>query len=739
MHQCGSASLNSLILGYKNHLRMTLKRYFLLTLLLISLGPAAICQDDLNVINGKWLIHSNAGNSLYDHFTNESFRLLNERSAEVLKLSTPEQWMSRQGYIKEKLAECIGSFPEKTPLNARITGTIIKDEFRVEHVVFESIPGFYVTSSLYIPAGTRRNQKLPAIVYCSGHSADGYRSAPYQHLILNLVKKGFIVFAFDPVGQGERLEYFDKAKGKSDIGGPTSEHSYPGAQAFISGNSQAKFMIWDGIRAVDYLLTRREVDPARIGITGRSGGGTQSAYIAAFDDRILAAAPENYITNYTRLLQTIGPQDAEQNLPGFISKGLDHADFLIVRAPKPALMITTTNDMFSIQGAMETEKEVFAAYMALGNPGNFSRCEDDAGHASTLKNREALYAFFNKHLGNPGNAGDENTEPLTREELRVTESGQVSVSLRGETVYSLSLNDAVRLEQKPDDARSSAQGYSRAAVEWAKILSGYVAPVTIPDPVFTGRIARDGYSIEKFFVRGSGKYIIPYLVFRPENPIGRGLIYLHPRGKAAGADGDIQKIVSKGWTVLAPDLPGTGETASSLRGDANFGGASHNLWYAGILTGNTITGLRASDLTLLAGILKKNGFIEISGIALSDMAPVLLHSAAISGAFTGVVLLEPYSSYMSLVAERRYNPFFALSAVPGSAGRYDLPDLAASLAPGKLVIAGTVDGSGKRNNIDRIQNDIGIVKSEYTRKGAGDNLVILDSIPEDIQGLFNYF
>ena len=168
------------------------------------------------------------------------------------------------------------------------------------------------------------------------------------------------------------MEYFDTASGKSTIGGPTMEHSYPGAQAFITGSSQAMYMIWDGIRAVDYLVSRREVDPARIGITGRSGGGTQAAYIAAMDDRIYAAAPENYLTNFTRLLQTIGPQDAEQNLPGFISRGLDHPDFLIVRAPKPAMMITTTSDMFSIQGAIETENEVAGIYRAYDSGNNFS-------------------------------------------------------------------------------------------------------------------------------------------------------------------------------------------------------------------------------------------------------------------------------------------------------------------------------------------------------------------------------
>ena len=182
-------------------------------------------------------------------------------------------------------------------------------------------------------------------------------------MILNLVEKGFIVLAYDPIGQGERLQYPDLVTGKSTIGSATQEHSYAGVQTLLTGSSLSDYFIWDGIRAVDYLCSRKEVDSGRIGITGRSGGGAQAAMIAACDDRILAAALENYVTNFKRLFQAIGPQDAEQN-PWFgIAKGIDHADFIHARAPKPTLIISTTNDYFSIQGARETFNEVKKNHM----------------------------------------------------------------------------------------------------------------------------------------------------------------------------------------------------------------------------------------------------------------------------------------------------------------------------------------------------------------------------------------
>lgn len=663
-----------------------MKSKFLLFFLLLSISANA--QNELNVITSKWLDHTDAQNSLYHYLADQAYLLLKQREEKIAAIQSLPDWKMRQNYIKITLDNLVGPFPEKTPLNPKIVRTIDKGSFRVEHIIFESQPGFFVTSSLYLPAGLKKNSKYPVIIYCSGHTAEGYRSSIYQHVILNLVSKGFIVFAFDPVGQGERLEYFDPKTGKSTVGGSTSEHSYPGAQAFLTGSSQAKYMVWDGIRAVDYLLTRKEVDPARIGITGRSGGGTQSAYIAAMDERIYAAAPENYITNYTRLLQSIGPQDAEQNISHLIYRGLDHPDFLIVRGPKPAMMITTTGDMFSIQGAMETEAEVKRIYKAYGQETNFSRVEDNAAHASTLKNREAQYAFFQKHLKNPGDPTDKEIQPLTKEELQVTKTGQVSALPGSETVFSLNLKEALRLTGKVNDERKT-EGFSIIAINMAKKLSGYREPEEVGKPIFTGRIVRDNYVIEKYFLSGEGNYIIPYLLFIPANRSDKVMIYLNPDGKSAeaSAGGEIEKYVSQGITVLAPDLLGAGEIGpGSLKGDAYFKGVSHNLWYASILIGRSITGILAGDVNRLAIVIKRgNVNAEIIGFARKEMVPVMLHAAAFSKNFNKIVLSEKYTTYLSIVKEKFYDPKSVMTGVQGAIKGYDLPDLEASLAPGIIV------------------------------------------------------
>jgi cephalosporin-C deacetylase-like acetyl esterase len=653
---------------------------------LLSGSHFSYAQEDLQVLNKNWLHFSDAPTSIYRHFSTLAFEQLEQRREKVASLESVQDWQKRQEEIKEKFAKVLGSFPDKTPLRPQVTKKIEKPNFTVEHIIYESQPGFYVSSSLYLPK--EKKGKVPAIIYCSGHAPEGYRSDTYQHVIQNLVNKGFAVFAFDPVGQGERLDYPAEEAGRSLLGGPTKEHSYPGAQAFIAGRSQAWFMIWDGIRAVDYLLTRKEIDSERIGITGRSGGGTQSSYIAAMDERIYAAAPENYITSFQRLIETNGPQDAEQNFLHGIAEGLDHADLLAVRAPKPALMITTTRDIFNIQGARETFKEVAGIYEAYDRADNFTMVEDDAAHASTLKNREAMYDFFQIHLGLPGSPKDEETVPLTPAELQVTSTGQVATSYQGETVFSLN--------QKMTTSSQVNSG-SLEILDKAKALSGYRSPSEEAAPVMTGRIQREGYVVEKYFIKGEGDYIIPYLLTVPDRPNDQAVIYLHSDGKAteAEAGGEIEALVKQGFTVLAADLLGIGEVGSDrVVGDSNFEGSSYNVWFGFLLTGRSIVGVHAADIVRLGGLLKSQGLKEVHGWANGKLSPALLHAAAFEPLFSKVVLKEPLSSYASLVTTRFYKPEYVMGTVPAALKAYDLPQLASTIQNTSLLLLHPVDGEG---------------------------------------------
>jgi dienelactone hydrolase len=271
------------------------------------------------------------------------------------------------------------------------------------------VPGFYETGCLYIP--DKINGKAPAILNVFGHDQASFREEYYQVIITNLVKKGMIVFAIDPLGQGEHVQYYDPKIKFSAIGYSVIEHSYMGNVCFISGSSSAKYFIWDGIRAIDYLLTRKEVDPENIGVTGFSGGGTVSAYLGAYDDRVKVAVPCSWPLTYRTQLETKGIQDAENTLIRGLAKGITFEDLIEVRSPKPTLMAFTTRDEnMAFKGARDALREAKKTYAAFGKENNLQLVEDDAKHSMTPKIRLAIYAFFQKHFNMPGNPAEEKTD-----------------------------------------------------------------------------------------------------------------------------------------------------------------------------------------------------------------------------------------------------------------------------------------------------------------------------------------
>ena len=668
--------------------------YIVIILLSVSLFVQG--QEDLSV-NNFWRYNGDMSNILYEHICGYAFACINERWSYVDGLKTKDEWLKRQDEAKKVLAEIVGDFPDKTPLNPVITGTIKKDGFTVEKLYFESMPGYYVTAALFLP--TAKKGKLPAVVYCCGHSGDGFRSEAYQRCIINLVKKGFIVFAFDPVGQGERIQYFD-SNGKN-IFDPTHEHSYPGTQSFVSGRSPAYYFIWDGIRAVDYLFSRKEVDTTRIGITGRSGGGTQSAYIAAMDDRILAAAPECYITSFDKLLRSRGPQDADQNFMYSLKKGFDMSDLIEIRAPKPTLMVTTTRDIFSIQGARDVFREAQKAYAALGKPENLMMVEDDAEHISTKKNREATYAFFRKFLNNPGNSEDEEVDVFAEKELWVTPTGQVQTSLKGETLFSLNEKYTAERLKKLHSEKQNNPDFHKTVAQKAMSLIGYTEPVQSMDYIFSGRFLREDYSIEKYMLKGPGNYYIPLLLLSSGNFNGKTILLLDDQGKASAAvkGGLAEQLVLKGYQVIAPDLNGFGELCGGYTfGDAIIQDVPLNVWYAGILTHKFPLSIRVEEIKIIVDFIKhslsfgyEHDMRSLTGIACGTLTSDLLHAVAINGQFNQIALINPLISYQSIVQERDYRTKFVMSTPAGVIGKYDLPDLVTAISPLKIYMINPVN------------------------------------------------
>ncbi|CAG5016920.1 hypothetical protein DYBT9275_05664 [Dyadobacter sp. CECT 9275] len=691
-----------------------MKKIVLSLLAVVGMVPV-FAQEDLTVLN-YWKFHKSQPHVLYSQLMSRTSEQLGERSAAVSQLKSRAEWTQRQKKIAGVLKGLAGAFPEKTPLNPVKTGTIERDGVRVEKLYFESRPGYYVTAALFMPAHPAG--KLPAIVYCSGHSPNGFRAEAYQRIMINYAKKGFAVLAFDPIGQGERIQYL-KSDGKPRFG-PTHEHSYPGSLSFVSGLSPANYFIWDGIRAVDYLISRNDIDPTRIGIAGRSGGGTQSAYIAAMDDRILAAAPECYLTTFDKLLRSQGPQDAEQVFFHGIARGYDHADLLEVRAPKPALMVTTTNDMFPIEGAREVYREVSRAYAALGSKQNIQMVEDDAPHASTKKNREASYAFFQKYLNQPGNAQEEDVKLFTDEELHVTPGGNVYASLKGENLYTLiAKQTAGVLHRKKGEV--SLEALQKKVIQ----INQYKSPAAVPEVIFSGRVVREGYDIEKYMIKSTGDHYLPILWMKPRRPSLGAVLLLDEKGKqeAAAIGGLADKLVTEGHEVILPDLAGIGELVNAALpgGDAQIERVALNLWYLGILADKSLVALRMEEIKRLGDFIRSkiNNKQTLSLIATGVLGADALQATVIStDLFYKKILIGPLVSFESLFEKPEYRTKFLPTAPAGVLQHYDLPQLAGVQKAQSLLVIGPVSGEGVTLSQEEVQKQYaGVVEKQQIIPG----------------------
>ncbi|MDX2269876.1 MAG: acetylxylan esterase [Bryobacter sp.] len=343
------------------------------------------------------------------------------RRAEIAQIQTVAQAQARQRTVREKVLRLMGGLPDyRGPLRAQTTRRFAFEGITIENVRFESLPGYWVTANLYLP---RESGKRPAVLFSIGHWSEGKLAG--AKICTQLARKGFVCLAYDPVGQGERQQAYDARLGRSLIGGATEQHFMAGAQALLLGQSVARYFIHDARRAIDYLLTRPEVDPARLGASGCSGGGTQTTYIAALDARIRVAAPACYMNSFEYLIT--GPTgDSEQSLPGFLAEGLDQADYVALFAPKPWLIASTEQDFFTPAGAKVVYDEARQFYRIFDREALVQWVVGPGGHGTPLKVREAIYDWMIRHLADGKGEAKEEDLPLPAErDLWVMPNGQI--------------------------------------------------------------------------------------------------------------------------------------------------------------------------------------------------------------------------------------------------------------------------------------------------------------------------
>ena len=617
-----------------------------------------------------------AAENLYARLQEQAFAALDRRDADVAALKTPADlaaWAERRRAFF--LAQ-LGGLPDRTPLDARTVRTIRADGYRIECVVFASRPGHHVTANLYLPEATA---PVPAVVVSSGHSRTAKTAEYNQRFALMMVRLGMAALCFDPIGQGERSQILDE-RHVPEHKGTTTEHQLVGLGSILVGRNTASYRLWDAMRAIDYVSGRPEVDPARIGFTGCSGGGTMTSYVMALDERVACAAPACYLTTFRRLLQTIGPQDAEQNIFAQIAFGMDHADYLLMRAPKPTLISSTTQDFFAIDGSWDTFRQAKRAFGILGGPERVDLVEVEGDHGVQPQGLASIGQWMRRWL-----SGIDRPVPVTdlpvraAEELTCTAGGQVLLLPGEKSVFALNAERAAELRGRRADRWNQLADDDKRARIRAVLTLADDAGLQSPQAESRGRVDRGPFSVERLVLKTSAGRLIPALVWRPVGRQGDVTLRLHDDGKAAAGqpDGGIEKLVSTGSTIVAVDLRNQGELAPGRADPLLTDWRTFSLAY---LLGESVLGMRvedALDAGAFAASLRQGG-PQPGGVHLvADGAAgiVALHAAALQqDLFASVTLQGCAESWESVVGEVR--PVGLLdSVVHGVLESYDLPDL----------------------------------------------------------------
>lgn len=568
------------------------------------------------------------------------------RKAAIRQIRSRADAEAHQRTVRAKILEVYGGLPSyRGPLNARTTGTLDAGSYSIEKVMFESLPKYWVTGNLYLP---KSSGKHPAVLYAIGHWNEGKPAA--QRMAANLAMQGFVVLAFDPMGQGERFQGYWSRAGVSLVTPGVPQHWNAGTAAFLINQTLSAYFVWDGMRALDYLTSRPEVDAERIGCTGCSGGGTQATYISALDPRVKVAAPLCYMQSFEVLFP--GPiGDSEQSPPGFLAKGLDQTDYVELFAPKPWFIGSTKEDFFTPAGAQPLYEEARNFYEILGAQDRVKWVVGPGGHGTPIEIREGVYEWFNRWLnnGNP-NWKERPVKMFTNEDLLVTLKGQLAADSR----------DLIEILREQRNARPVEGTLDEYVRRLAVVRPGTATPVVESEEKSGGLVIRKvkletepGVTVEGWMVRPDNAAALP------------GVVHVERTAKLSARAIEIAKAGAHVFAVMPRALPAP--TRYIEHGDWE---AATRAW----LTGRNLPAMRAIDIATAARVLGTAG--SIRGVADGVHAVALLLASRLEPQLNRLWLERAPHSFAPVFESPRHLGLHD-AVMPGFYTRWDLADLAA--------------------------------------------------------------
>jgi dienelactone hydrolase len=638
---------------------------------------------------------------------------LKAREAEVAGLKTQADAEARKAKVRATVLELIGGLPTaKTPLAARKFGQVVEDGYRAEKITYDSLPGYHVTANVYVPDG---KGPFPAIIVAPGHGLDG--KLGNRGFAVNLAKAGMIVLAYDIVSEGERLQHYDPELGASKVGRPTGEHSLAFWQTLPVGEHVSRYFIWDAVRGLDYLAARPDVDAQKLGAFGCSGGGTLTAFLSALDDRVKATATACYVTKFDNLLATVGPQDGEQSIPGFIARGLDIPDFVEMAAPRPYAVISTTEDMFPFVGAKAAVEEAKGVYALYGAQDRLQWIYGPGGHGALAPISSDIVAFFTHWLkDDPAKRPFLTPPPRRPEDLQVTPTGQLSTSIGGETIQSLNLaRFRATAAPRPVVASAAQAAALRArlktdirAVTWSSAMPGGAPPKAEP---------RDGGALRFTNPDGTGFDA----VLKTPDWAGRKPAVLLLTSQPQMVKVEAERLAKAGHVVLvvtARGAGGTEEIKASVLGDWNL------LATRAMLVDKTPLGLRLDDAVRAVDWLAARDDVDpkaISVYGVGTSGPTALHLGVIDDRIAAIYADSSLTAF-HMAVDQPIQRELPEVLPPGVLRRYEIGDLALAAFPRPVTFVNPANGVGEPLRQAQFDKELAYVRAADGKLGQPDRV-----------------
>ncbi|MDA0835689.1 MAG: prolyl oligopeptidase family serine peptidase [Planctomycetota bacterium] len=634
-----------------------------------------------------------------------------------------DEWTARKQQIRENLQKSWGPFPkEKCDLEPETLGVIERDGYRIEKVVLQTRPGIHMTANAYVPAGSG---KRAAVLCVHGHWKGAKQDPVVQSRCIGLAKLGFFVLVVDAFGAGERG--LGKALGEYH-GETVASTLWP------TGLTLAGLQVYDNMRAVDYLQSRPEVDPERLGITGASGGGNQTMYAGAFDERFKCVVPTCSVGTYQAYLH------AACCMCEMVPNAMAYTEewgILSLVAPRGLMVTSATMDayQFSVDEAKKSVAAAKQVFKLFGKENNVAHTIVESPHAYNQPMREAMYGWMTLHLKGEGDGSpipEPEIAPEEPEVLRCYPGESRPASFITLPQFAADVGKSIlnhkRLPQHPEEW--DAQRLMKLQALSHGLLGSFPEATKLELEVS----ATDDDHIQRIeFETEPGLRLQAHYRIPGDAPVERAAIILNQDGAAAGATSEwASLLVENGWGVLAVSLRGTGETA--VAGDQIGRAPDHNSWEWSTWIGRPLMGQWIWDIGRAIDALRESGLAgnsEFAMIGHDQTGLVGLTASLFLTQITHVAVVKALSSFISDVPYEGQRLGVIVPRMLTEVG--DVSHLAALCAPRPCLIAGGVAGDGAPLSQAALVDHFSVTQRVYEFAEVPENLYIAaDLAPADV-------